>query len=85
MKIKVSNLGGVVNQFTIEVQGYGVYFQSYQTVIAHQTPDGAIELDHKWQYSKTTSKHLHRFLNEDLKSVADKVKRGLYKVVDLNG
>jgi hypothetical protein len=51
----------VANQFIIEAGAMGVYFQSYNTVIAN-VKQGVITFDKNWEYSRTTSKYLHLFL-----------------------
>jgi hypothetical protein len=52
------------NQFVI-VGEQGVYFQSYDSVIAQKNNnDGKIYLSPSWDYSKTTLKHLYIFLRD---------------------
>ena len=90
MKLKVANMtndrGSVVaNQFLIQTQE-GVYFQSYNTVIAFRPFDGGkIQLDRKmWDYSRTTAKYRIQFLRETKKETEAKIKTGEYELVDLN-
>ena len=52
------------NQFVINGNA-GVYFQSYDSVIAQKNYDnGKIYLSPSWDYSKTTLKHLYIFLRD---------------------
>lgn len=81
----------IANQFVISInpQGMynksnGVYFQSYDSVIAVKR-DGKIYLDtNKWDYSVTTGKYRNIFLGETKKETEAKIKSGEYKLVDLN-
>ena len=53
-----------INQFVI-VGEQGVYFQSYDSVIAQKNySDGKIYLSPSWDFSKTTLKHLYIFLRD---------------------
>jgi len=73
----------VPNQFKIHTKK-GVYFQSYSTIIAFKPNEGKLKLDKNyWDYSRTTSKYLHKFLryqmvnfsvskNDILKAIKDK-------------
>lgn len=86
----------VANQFLIYTQD-GVYFQSYQTVIAFM-PSAFYMNNHKdefkymkvfldknsWDYSRTTGKYRNIFLNDTKKGIQTKIKSGYYELVDLN-
>jgi len=86
----------VANQFIITEEGRGSLgnfitmetFQSHNTVIAVKTvwkDDTTIELDiNSWDYSSTTGKYRNQFLNETKKETEEKIKAGIYKLVDLN-
>jgi len=51
----------VANQFKIYTPK-GVFFQSYQTIIAYKPKEGKLKLDKNyWDYSRTTSKYLNKF------------------------
>ncbi len=51
----------VANQFKIYTKK-GVYFQSYETLIAFKPNEGKLKLDENyWDYSRTTSKYLNKF------------------------
>jgi len=70
--VKVENMKSskgnkIPNQFLIYVNN-GVYFQSYQSVIAFKLFEGKIVLDtNKWDYSNTTNKYRNLFLRETKK------------------
>ena len=90
--IKVENLtspktgNAVANQFTIRTNK-GVYFQSYDSVIAFipRAINKPIQLDsYYWDYSKTTGKYRNDFLGENIAETRRKIKEGIYKLTDLN-
>lgn len=87
--MKVSNMksggGSVVpNQFTIVDDEGVLYFQSYRSMIA-RVWQGIVQLDATyWDYSKTTMRYLAQFLETDAKTVRQRVKDGVYTLVDLN-
>jgi len=70
----------------------GQAFQSYQSIIAlkafHCGNTGntyKVFLDiNKWDYSTTTGKYRNQFLGETKSETENKIKTGLYKLVDLN-
>jgi len=80
----------IANQFRI-FSDDGVYFQSYDTVIAfkpHSYPLGIlkIQLDlNAWDYSVTTGKYRNIFLDEKKKDTERKIASGEYILTDLNG
>lgn len=67
--MKIENLisargNKVANQFKIATSDK-TYFQSYQSVVAGiDRKTGKVELYKDWDYSKTTSKYLYKFLGE---------------------
>ena len=89
MKIKVKNMRGrtgktVANQFIIETEK-GVFFQSYDSVVAFKPCGGKIQLDNEtWDYSVTTGKHRNAFLRETKKETLRKIESGEYVLTDLN-
>ena len=89
MKVKVYNMKSsygnkVPNQFEIYTDK-GKYFQSYKTIIALIDNKGQVFLDkYKWNYSRTTSKYRNIFLNDETKSVKEKIMSGEYKFKNLN-
>lgn len=88
-KMKVSNLESnrgnkIPNQFEVSTEN-GVYFQSYDSVIAFIPNDGKIQLDAKfWDYSKTTAKYRNIFLGETTKETQQKINSGNYILTNLN-
>ena len=83
----ISNHGNkVADQFVITNDNSDAYFQSYSSIIARRIDaTDQVELDvNKWDYSRTTSKYLARFLGVPNKEVKRKVKSGEYKLTDLN-
>ena len=93
MKVKVRNLRSengnhVPNQFVIEA-GDGVYFQSYETVIAkmpRRGKDTRVQLDKdSWDYSRTTTKYLNQFLGTSgKKDIEERIATKRYRLVSLN-
>lgn len=67
MTVKVANMASmrsgreVPNQFVIHTDN-GIYFQSYDSVIAFVDDNYNITLGKYFDYSVTTSKYLHQFL-----------------------
>ena len=54
---------GIMNHFIMEDDKKRV-FQSYQSIVAIWK-DRKLTLGHDWDYSKTTMKHLNRFIREE--------------------
>ena len=77
----------VPNQFIIRDSENGVkYFQSYLSIIIKIDNNGQVYLDRdKYSYSKTTAKYRNEFLNETTKETEQKIKDGIYLLIDLNG
>ena len=74
----------VKNQFLIHAES-GVYFQSYNTIIAFIDNEGKITLDEdKWDYSVTTSKYRNKFTGLTTQETKSKIKYGLIQLSDLN-
>jgi len=74
------------NQFTIE-NDRGIYFQSYNSIIAFKDKNNNIFLDKNYfDYSKTTVKHLCLFLGIEwsLKNVQNGIANGEYILTYLN-
>jgi hypothetical protein len=94
-KVKVCNLKSnktgraVPKQFEIQTED-GIYFQSYNTVIAAKIK-GKIYLHNgegsdnwAWDCSKTTGKYRNQFLGKTLAETRAKIKSGEYILTDLN-
>lgn len=75
----------VANQFEIHTDD-GVYFQSYQSIIAFKPlRDKKTQLDEKyWDYSVTTSKYRNQFLGLNSKETKAKIDSGEFELVNLN-
>ena len=74
----------IANQFEIYTET-GVYFQSYNSVIAFKPFNGPVQLDHgTWDYSRTTGKYRNLFLRETKKETERKIANGMYELVNLN-
>ena len=73
----------IANQFIVEADD-GIYFQSYNSVIAVKK-DGNIMLDSQyWDYSATTGKYRNQFLGEGIADTRQKIKDGIYVLTNLN-
>ncbi len=89
MKIQVRQMHStagkpVINQFLINTPG-GIYFQSYDAMIAFRPYDGKTQLDLRyWDYSTTTGKYRNRFLGETKAETQKKIDSGEYILTDLN-
>lgn len=81
----VSNSGRAVpNQFIIHTD-LGVYFQSYDSIIAFVSVEGKVFLDENyWDYSVTTGKYRNSFLNEGIAETRRKIDTNEYILTDLN-
>jgi len=81
----VSNRGNsIANQFLIYANN-GVYFQSYNSIIAFKDYDNNIFLDeYYWDYSRTTAKYRNEFLRTDTKNTQQNIDNGTYKLKNLN-
>jgi hypothetical protein len=97
-QVKVKNMTSrnnniVPNQFIIRIKSNSkdqagfdkVYFQSYNSIIAYKDHRNNITLDkYRWDHSTTTSKYRNQFLNETKKETLQKIKKGIYKLANLN-
>ena len=88
-KIKIENMmsskgNKIANKFKIFTEE-GVYFQSYQSIIAFKPYEGKIQLDENtWDYSVTTGKYRNMFLRKTKKETEKKIDDGTYILTDLN-
>lgn len=75
----------VSNQFLIHTKE-GVYFQSYNSIIAFRPYDNRpTQLDsYFWDYSKTTSKYRNEFLGESTAETRAKIESKEYIFTNLN-
>lgn len=90
--IKVKNMTSaksgreVANQFIVNTDN-GVYFQSYNSVIAFKpSSDHAKTMldEETWNYSVTTTKYRNRFLGENTEETRKKINNGEYILTNLN-
>ena len=73
----------VANQFEIYFKD-GVLFKSYSSNIALKA-NNTVYLDkNKWDFSVTTGKYRNEFLRENIQETREKIKQGIYKLVNLN-
>jgi len=73
----------IANQFLI-FRDNGVFFQSYNSLIAYIGNNGEIYLDNdNWDYSKTTAKYRNRFLNMTTREIKKLIKEGKIILTDL--
>ena len=80
-----SNNGNKIpNQLEIIDNNGTKYFQSYNSIIIKQTINNTYLDSYYYNYSRTTSKYRNIFLNETTKEIEDKIKKGLYKLANLN-
>ena len=80
-----SNNGNKIpNQLEIIDNNGTKYFQSYNSIIIKQTTNNTYLDSYYYNYSRTTSKYRNIFLNETTKEIEDKIKKGLYKLTNLN-
>lgn len=74
----------IANQFIIQTEK-GLYFKSYDSIIAFKPLAGKIQLDeYYWDYSVTTGKYRNLFLNESKKETEKKIESDTYILTDLN-
>jgi hypothetical protein len=78
---RISSLAN--NQLVIK-RGKKEIFQSYGTIIA-VVENNKITLDRKkWDFSRTTTKYLGRFLGCNKADIEKRIKDGTYKLANLN-
>jgi hypothetical protein len=87
-KIKVENMistngNKIANQFILYTDK-GVYFQSYESIIAFQNMGKIILDSYYWNYSRTTSKYRNIFLGMTTAEVKKRIKEGSIKLTNLN-
>jgi len=74
----------IANQFEIYTKK-GVYFQSYNTLIAFQPNKGKLKLDKDyWDYSRTTSKYRNKFTGLDTKETKKAIQEKEITLTNLN-
>lgn len=69
------------NQFVILGDNGEIEFQSYNSRIAKINKIGVLELSTKWDYSKTTLKHLYIFLEKYLYNLDDYIQNDIKNIL----
>lgn len=69
------------NQFIILGNNGEIEFQSYNSRIAEINKNGTLELSSRWNYSKTTSKHLYIFLEKYLYNLDDLIQDDIKNIL----
>ena len=59
-------------------------FLSYDSLIANKYDNRIILDSNLWNFSRTTTKYLSQFLNQNLKQIRKSIRNGDYKLLDLN-
>lgn len=80
------NCAEIGNNFrAIELPDHSKYYISYNSAIIYKDKDNNVYLDKKYHnYSQTTKKHLKLVLVESFNQTQEKIKAGIYKLVNLN-
>ena len=69
------------NQFIILGNNGEIEFQSYNSRIAKINKNGTLELSSRWDYSRTTLKHLYIFLDKYFYNLDDFMQKELKKIL----
>jgi len=69
------------NHITIRTK-VGIYFQSYNSVVALRDTNGHIYLGVDWDYSRTTMKFLGQWLNSNAKEIRANLMSGKYTYIE---
>ena len=72
-----NNWNPVANHFIINDSGVE-YLQSYNSLVVKKDENG-VTLGKDWDYSRTTMKYVGQFLNENAKTIREKIKSGEFK------
>ena len=84
-KIGCKQLSSMAKDQVIVKEGNKASFYSYGVKVAQVDDRGPILLDSTyWNYSRTTSKYLGRFLGESGDEIKKNVASGRYSLVNLN-
>jgi hypothetical protein len=82
--IFTSRGNAALNQYVLRTPE-GIFFSSYNLLIAFQPIKGKVKLDiNNWNISVTTSKYLKQFLGENLITIKKKIASGEYELADLS-
>lgn len=69
------------NQFIILGNNGEIEFQSYSSRIAKINKNGSLELSSRWDYSRTTLKHLYIFLDRYFYNMDDFIQKELKSIL----
>ena len=69
------------NQFVILGDNGEIEFQSYNSRIAKINKSGTLELSSRWDYSRTTLKHLYIFLEKYLYNLDDFIQNDIKNIL----
>ena len=69
------------NQFIIFGDNGEIEFQSYNSIIAKISKTGTLEFSARWNYSKTTLKHLYIFLEKYLYNLDNFIQNDIKEVL----
>lgn len=78
--MKIYNLENK-NQFVILGNNGEIEFQSYNSLIARIEKNGTLELSSRWDYSRTTLKHLYIFLEKYLYNLDDFIQKDIKNIL----
>lgn len=79
--MKVTNFYDNKNQFIILGDNGEIEFQSYDSIIAKISKSGTLEFSERWDYSKTTLKHLYIFLEKYLYNLNNFIQNDIKEVL----
>ena len=75
-----TNSGGYASNQFIVYSTEGVYFISYQSVIAFKPINSITKyIGNDYDYSRTTMRYLQKFLGHDIKETRKRLEAGVYK------
>ena len=80
--MKVTNFYDNKNQYIIEGEK-GIYFQSYESIVAKIEKNGILKLGTNWDFSKTTLKYLYKFIEENKNKLCDCLYNDLKNLTDV--
>lgn len=72
------------NQFELAINSKGIFFQSYDVIVAGKTPEGIVLDEYYWDYSRTTARYRNQFLRMDTKQIKKGIESGSIKLKNLN-
>lgn len=78
--MKIYNLENK-NQFVILGNNGEIEFQSYDSLIARINKNGILEFSNRWDYSRTTLKHLYIFLDRYFYNIDNFIQKELKNIL----